>query len=112
MSSAAPRPIPRCTGGATWASASWPPTSWTSKVFASKGEDKFAQVSWTPGDFGAPLIDGSCAQLEVEIGERLEAGSHTVFTGRVVSARCDDLAPLVYSGGGFFDISHTAPLPW
>ncbi|MFI5795011.1 flavin reductase [Streptomyces sp. NPDC051677] len=82
------------------------------KTFASKGDDKFAHVSWTPGAFGAPLIDGSCAQLEVEIGERLEAGSHTVFTGRVVSARHDDLAPLVYSGGGFFDISHTAPLPW
>ncbi|WP_326672548.1 flavin reductase [Streptomyces canus] len=82
------------------------------KTFASKGDDKFARVSWTPGGFGAPLIDGSCAQLEVEIGERLEAGSHTVFTGRVVAARHDDLAPLVYSGGGFFDISHTAPLPW
>lgn len=82
------------------------------KTFASKGDDKFARISWTPGGFGAPLIDGSCAQLEVEIGERLEAGSHTVFTGRVVSARHDDLAPLVYSGGGFFDISHTAPLPW
>lgn len=82
------------------------------KTFATKGEDKFGRVSWTPGAFGAPLVDGSCAQLEVEIGERLEAGSHTVFTGRVVSARHDDLAPLVYSGGGFFDISHTAPLPW
>ncbi|KPI18979.1 flavin reductase domain protein FMN-binding protein [Actinobacteria bacterium OK074] len=82
------------------------------KVFATKGEDKFGRVSWTPGAFGAPLIDGACAQLEVEIGERLEAGSHTVFTGRVVTARHDDLAPLVYSGGGFFDISHTAPLPW
>ncbi|WP_046730048.1 flavin reductase [Streptomyces humi] len=82
------------------------------KTFATKGEDKFARISWTPGAFGAPLVDGACAQLEVEIGERLEAGSHTVFTGRVVSARHDDLAPLVYSGGGFFDISHTAPLPW
>ncbi|MFJ6742559.1 flavin reductase [Streptomyces sp. NPDC091279] len=82
------------------------------KTFATKGGDKFAAISWTPGRFGAPLIDGACAQLEVEIGERLEAGTHTVFTGRVVSARHDDLAPLVYSGGGFFDISRTAPLPW
>ncbi|MFI0776799.1 flavin reductase [Streptomyces sp. NPDC021212] len=82
------------------------------KVFASKSDDKFADLSWTPGDSGVPLIDGSCAQLEVEIGERLEAGSHTVFTGRVVAARHEDLAPLVYSGGGFFDISNTAPLPW
>lgn len=82
------------------------------KVFASKSDDKFAGLSWTPGDSGVPLIDGSCAQLEVEIGERLEAGSHTVFTGRVVAARHEDLAPLVYSGGGFFDISNTAPLPW
>ncbi|MEV8568238.1 flavin reductase [Streptomyces sp. NPDC051322] len=82
------------------------------KVFASRADDKFAGLSWSRGGFGAPLIDRSCAQLEVEIGERLEAGSHTVFTGRVVSARHDDLAPLVYSGGGFFDISQTAPLPW
>ncbi|MFE3598810.1 flavin reductase [Streptomyces sp. NPDC059096] len=82
------------------------------KVFAGKGDDKFDRISWTPGAFGPPLIDGACARLEVEIGERLEAGSHTVFTGRVVSACHTDLAPLVYSGGGFFDISHTAPLPW
>ncbi|MFD8159373.1 flavin reductase [Streptomyces malaysiensis] len=82
------------------------------KTFASKADDKFAGLSWTRGEFGAPLIDRSCAQLEVEIGERLEAGSHTVFTGRVVAARHEELAPLVYSGGGFFDISHTAPLPW
>ncbi|MBZ6247305.1 MULTISPECIES: flavin reductase [Streptomyces] len=82
------------------------------KVFASKGDDKFATLDWAPGEHGAPLIDGAAAQLEVEIGERLEAGSHTVFTGRVVSARHDDRAPLVYSGGGFFDISQTAPLPW
>jgi len=82
------------------------------KTFAAKADDKFAGLSWTPGAYGAPLIDGACAQLEVEIGERLEAGSHTVFTGRVVSARHDDLAPLVYSGGGFFDISQAPPLPW
>jgi steroid delta-isomerase-like uncharacterized protein len=82
------------------------------RTFASKTDDKFAGHPWTPGGHGAPLLDGCCAQLEVEIGERLEAGSHTVFTGRVVFARHDDLAPLVYSGGGFFDISQTAPLPW
>ncbi|MEU6841691.1 flavin reductase [Streptomyces sp. NPDC046716] len=82
------------------------------KTFASKNENKFADISWTPGTHGAPLIDGSSAQLEVEIAERLEVGSHTVFTGRVTSARHDERAPLVYSGGGFFDISQTAPLPW
>ncbi|MHB9755618.1 flavin reductase [Streptomyces sp. BYX5S] len=82
------------------------------KVFASKGADKFAALDWAPGEHGAPLLDGSAAQLEVEIGERLEAGSHTVFTGRVVSAAHSERAPLVYSGGGFFDISQTVPLPW
>ncbi|WP_406109178.1 flavin reductase [Streptomyces sp. NBC_01003] len=82
------------------------------KTFASKGDNKFADLQWAPGEHGSPLIEGSSAQLEVEIGERLEAGSHTVFTGRVVSAHHADLAPLVYSGGGFFDISQTAPLPW
>ncbi|GAA2314231.1 ester cyclase [Streptomyces kunmingensis] len=82
------------------------------KTFASKGEDKFADIRWAPGEHGVPLIEDSSAQVEVEIAERLEVGSHTVFTGRVVSARHGDRAPLVYSGGGFFDISQTAPLPW
>lgn len=82
------------------------------KVFAGKSPDKFDRIEWSPGEHGAPLIEGSSAQLEVEIGERIEAGSHTVFTGRVVSAAHDERAPLVYSGGGFFDISKTAPLPW
>ncbi|MEW2547688.1 flavin reductase [Streptomyces sp. NPDC047002] len=82
------------------------------KTFAGKSDDKFAEVLWTPGEHGTPLIDGSSAHLEVEIGERIEAGSHTVFTGRVVAAHHTDRAPLVYSGGGFFDISRTAPLPW
>lgn len=70
-------------------------------TFAAKGTDKFAAIDWRPGPHGSPIIDGSAAALEVEIGERLRAGTHTVFVGRVVDARVRDADPLIYRAGGF-----------
>jgi flavin reductase (DIM6/NTAB) family NADH-FMN oxidoreductase RutF len=71
--------------------------------FATKADDKFAGLDWAPGPFGSPLIDRSCAQMEVEIRERLQASTHTIFICRVVHASVDERTPMVYSAGGFFD---------
>jgi flavin reductase (DIM6/NTAB) family NADH-FMN oxidoreductase RutF len=71
--------------------------------FAVKSDDKFAGLDWAPGPFGSPLIDRSAAQMEVEIRERLQASTHTVFICRVVHATVDDRHPMVYSAGKFFD---------
>jgi flavin reductase (DIM6/NTAB) family NADH-FMN oxidoreductase RutF len=70
-------------------------------VFASKAVDKFEGLSWSPGPNGSPLLTGCSAAVEVRIGERLEAHSHTVFTGRVVHAEHSDAPPLIYSAGQF-----------
>jgi flavin reductase (DIM6/NTAB) family NADH-FMN oxidoreductase RutF len=71
--------------------------------FATKSDDKFSGLDWEPGRFGSPLIDRSSARMEVEIRERLQASTHTVFICRVVDAGVTDRTPMVYSAGGFFD---------
>lgn len=71
--------------------------------FATKSDDKFSGLDWEPGPFGSPLLDRSSARMEVEIRERLQASTHTIFICRVVDAAVTDRTPMVYSAGGFFD---------
>lgn len=78
--------------------------------FASKAADKFAGVDWSPGPFGSPLLAGSSAQLEAEIQERLQAHTHSIFICRVRYAATEDLAPMVYSAGKFYDGGTATPL--
>ncbi|MFD9038970.1 MULTISPECIES: flavin reductase family protein [Streptomyces] len=79
-------------------------------TFAGKGDDKFRDVAWESGPFGSPLLARSSAQMEVEIRERLQASTHTVFIGRVVHAAVAGNHPMVYSAGKFFDGGALAPL--
>ena len=71
--------------------------------FATKSDDKFADIDWQPAPNGSPLIEGSAAMMEVEIRERLHASTHTVFMCRVLHAVVSDRHPMVYSAGKFFD---------
>jgi flavin reductase (DIM6/NTAB) family NADH-FMN oxidoreductase RutF len=53
-------------------------------LFASKAEDKFASVAWTPGLDGVPILhEGAVAHAECITLEELEIGDHVVVTGRV-----------------------------
>lgn len=75
----------------------------TLNIFASKDPDKFANIDWRPGPHGTPLLDGSSASIEVEIKERFQALTHTIFIGRVQHAETLDNDPILYKGGKFFD---------
>ncbi len=77
---------------------------------SSKVADKFAGVDWTPGVHGSPILAGSSAHMEVEIRERLQASTHTVFICRVVHAAVSDEPPVIYSAGRFFDSVDLPPL--
>ncbi|MFE6158365.1 flavin reductase family protein [Streptomyces sp. NPDC056486] len=79
-------------------------------TFATKSDDKFKDLDWHSGPFGSPLIARSSAQMEVEIRERLQASTHTVFICRVVHAAVEERAPMVYGAGKFFDGGALAPL--
>ena len=80
------------------------------KRFATKSADKFSGVDWHPAPHGSPFLDRSSAQMEVQIRERLQASTHTVFICRVVDAAVTDHHPMVYSAGGFYDSSALTPL--
>lgn len=73
------------------------------KVFATKQDKKFDQVSWHRGEHGVPLIDGASAAMELELQDTLHAKTHTIFIGRVRRITTTDTAPLVYTNGAFFD---------
>lgn len=73
------------------------------RVFATKQDRKFDQVSWHSGQFGVPLIDGAAAAMEVELQDTLHARTHTIFIGRVRHVMSNEAAPLVYTNGAFFD---------
>jgi flavin reductase (DIM6/NTAB) family NADH-FMN oxidoreductase RutF len=78
--------------------------------FAVKSNDKFAGLDWDHGPFGSPLIERSAAQMEVEIRERLQASTHTLFICRVVHAAAGDRPSMVYGAGRFYDGGALTPL--
>jgi 4-hydroxyphenylacetate 3-hydroxylase, reductase component len=72
-----------------------------SRRFATATPDKFAGDHWQPGEGGAPVLAGCCAVLECEAFSQQTAGDHTLFIGRVVKARHQALAPLLYQAGHY-----------
>jgi flavin reductase (DIM6/NTAB) family NADH-FMN oxidoreductase RutF len=67
-----------------------------SERFARKGEDRFDGVEWHPGQNGAPLIAGALAQIECAIEQRVAAGDHDIFIGRMVHASVAEGTPLIH----------------
>lgn len=74
--------------------------------FARSGGDKFADVRWSPGGHGSPLVADVAAFLEVRVATRLPAYTHTIFVGHVVDAGAYDRAPLLYYAG---ELHHLPP---
>ena len=69
------------------------------RLFASKADDKFARVAWTPGLGGVPILhEGAVAHAECVTVEELELGDHVVVAGEVAvgSSPADDDVPIVY----------------
>jgi flavin reductase (DIM6/NTAB) family NADH-FMN oxidoreductase RutF len=71
------------------------------RAFAVSGGDKFGGVGWSPGITGAPVIDGSLAVVECELGDIFDGGDHEIVIGRVVALEVSDGGPLLFYRGGF-----------
>lgn len=69
--------------------------------FATKAPDKFTTVGGVIGRLGQPLISNALAQLECEVTQGVEAGTHIVFFAEVVSATASKGFPLAYFRGEF-----------
>jgi len=68
-------------------------------LFASKAEDKFADVRWEPGLGGVPcLTEDALAYAECLTEQELEAGDHLILIGLVESGSAPDpeRVPILY----------------
>lgn len=71
--------------------------------FASRGADRFADLAFTQGRSGAPLISGSVATFECFNRSRYEEGDHVIFVGEVEYCQWrHGASPLLYHGGKFY----------
>lgn len=70
---------------------------------AADGADKFAEVAWRRADDGLPLLDEYLARLECTIVDRVDAGDHVLYIGRVDAADVADLGttPLAFFQGRY-----------
>jgi flavin reductase (NADH) len=69
------------------------------RLFASKADDKFEHVEWTPGLGGVPILhERAIAHAECATLEELEIGDHVVVTGLVEAGEppAHDAGPIVY----------------
>lgn len=70
--------------------------------FATKGQDRFANLPWEPGETGVPLLGGSLVSFECERESLHEAGDHFILIGRVVRAQFEPHRdPLLYFRGKY-----------
>jgi flavin reductase (DIM6/NTAB) family NADH-FMN oxidoreductase RutF len=70
--------------------------------FASREEDKWAGVEWTPSPAGAPILGGAVAWMECSTESIVEAGDHYLVMGRVRELGVENpVAPLLFFQGGY-----------
>lgn len=74
-----------------------------SNRFASKGIDKFAEVTWHEGPDGVPILPGYIALIEGKIIHAYPGGDHTICVVQVehIDAPDDHAAPLAFFKGKY-----------
>jgi len=72
------------------------------RQFARPSENKFEGMATAYGALSMPVLREALAHLECEVREHVDAGTHTIFLGRVVDAvASSDGEPLAYFRGSF-----------
>ena len=74
--------------------------------FASKIEDKFADVAIRRGELGVPLIEGAICTIECRLHDQLPGGDHSIFVGEVVDMRTAEGAPLLYYRSAYRELTN------
>ena len=69
-----------------------------SNCFASRCNDRFADIPTRPGLSGIPLIEGCCAWFECSNEAHYSGGDHLIFVGRVerFAQGCSAESPLIF----------------
>ena len=71
--------------------------------FATKDIDRWADVAFTEGLGGAPVLAGAAASFECFNRSRYDEGDHVIFVGEVERCSHDaGASPLLFHGGRFY----------
>jgi 3-hydroxy-9,10-secoandrosta-1,3,5(10)-triene-9,17-dione monooxygenase reductase component len=81
-----------------------------SNRFATNGIDKFADVEWSAGLGGAPVLKHVGAVFECRNEIRYAGGDHTIFIGRVERFAHGEAAPLLFHAGRYCARAELPPL--
>jgi len=81
------------------------------RALASKGGNKFDQVSHRPSGAGLPIVEGSVAWVDCDLYAVHEAGDHYIVIGQVHSLEAaHDQKPLLFFQGGYGQFSPFAAI--
>lgn len=72
-----------------------------SNRFASRGEDKFANLEVQNGLGGAPLLGDCSTRMQCKTVYQYEGGDHIIFVGEVVDLVNNQVPPLVFQAGKY-----------
>jgi len=74
----------------------------TTRRFAAKGVDRFADVRWTDRDTG-PVLEAAAAWIECRLMDEHDAGDHTIVVARVVAVEAGDetVDALIFHRGAY-----------
>ena len=79
-----------------------------SNRFARPVDDRFANVEFSSGHGGVPVLANTIASFECRNSHSVEGGDHTVFFGEVVNYDMSDRAPLLFFSGKYGTAVHAA----
>jgi 3-hydroxy-9,10-secoandrosta-1,3,5(10)-triene-9,17-dione monooxygenase reductase component len=73
-----------------------------SRVFATKGADRFSRIGWRESSAGSPVLHDSLAYIDCEIEDEHDAGDHVIVVGRVLELGVlSEDGPLLFFRGGY-----------
>jgi flavin reductase (DIM6/NTAB) family NADH-FMN oxidoreductase RutF len=77
-----------------------------SRLFATKGADRFGAVDWHLGVGGSPVLHDTLAYLDCEFWAEYDGGDHIIVVGRVLDLGVThDAGPLLFFRGRYGRIS-------
>ena len=73
-----------------------------SRLFATKGADRFGQTDWHIGVGGSPVLHDTIAYLDCEFWAEYDGGDHIIVVGRVLDLGTPhDAPPLLFFRGRY-----------
>ncbi len=72
-----------------------------SNLFATTGEDRFANTQCTEGLSGTPILPHYSACFECKTAQQYEGGDHIIITGEVLKFSDNQLDPLLFYRGSY-----------